>query len=144
MGNEIGAAAKNVIGIAAGMLDGLGYASLKGALMARGTKEIARLVKAMGGNELTIYGLGHLGDYEATVFSKHSHNRRFGEAFVRKEPFEKLAEGAATVKALLRLSTRYDVDLPICEAVDSVISEGNDPKEQLIKLFMRPMKFESI
>lgn len=144
LGNEIGAAAKNVIGIAAGMLDGLGFASLKGALMARGTKEIARLVKTMGGNELTIYGLGHLGDYEATVFSKHSHNRRFGEALVRKEPFEKLAEGAATVKALLRLSTIYGVDLPICEAVDSVIFEGMNPKEQLIKLFMRPVKFEGI
>ncbi len=109
LGNEIGAAAKNVIGIAAGMLDGLGYASLKGALMARGTKEIARLVRTMGGNEYTVYGLGHLGDYEATVFSKHSHNRRFGEALVRKERFEKLAEGAATVKALLRLSSDYNV-----------------------------------
>ncbi|NOU86058.1 NAD(P)H-dependent glycerol-3-phosphate dehydrogenase [Paenibacillus sp. LMG 31460] len=144
LGNEIGAAAKNVIGIAAGMLDGLGYTSLKGALMARGTKEIARLVKAMGGNELTIYGLGHLGDYEATVFSTHSHNRRFGEAFVKNEPFEKLAEGAATVKALLQLSTNYDEELPICQAVHSVLFEGNDPKEQLIRLFMRPVKFEGI
>lgn len=144
LGNEIGAAAKNVIGIAAGMLDGLGYISLKGALMARGTKEIARLVKAMGGDELTIYGLGHLGDYEATVFSNHSHNRRFGEAFVKKEPFEKLAEGVATVKALLQLSTIYNVELPICQAVHSVLSEVNDPKEQLIRLFMRPVKFEGI
>lgn len=132
LGNEIGAAAKNVIGIAAGMLDGLGYTSLKGALMARGTREIARLVKTMGGNELTIYGLGHLGDYEATVFSMHSHNRRFGESFVNNAPFEKLAEGVATVKALLRLSAKYDVELPICQAVYSVISEGADPKEQLI------------
>ena len=65
IGNEIGAAAKNVIGI-----DGLGYSSLKGALMARGTREISRLIKAMGGNELTAYGLTHLGDYEATLFSK--------------------------------------------------------------------------
>ncbi|MBW7457958.1 NAD(P)H-dependent glycerol-3-phosphate dehydrogenase [Paenibacillus sepulcri] len=144
LGNEIGAAAKNVIGIAAGMLDGLGYTSLKGALMARGTKEMARLVKAMGGSELTIYGLGHLGDYEATVFSRHSHNRRFGEAFVTKEPFGKLAEGAATVKALLQLSAKYNVELPICQAVDSVLSEGSDPKEQLIKLFMRPVKVEGI
>ena len=69
IGNEIGGASKNVIGIAAGMLDGLGLSSLKGALMSRGTREIARLIKALGGNELSAYGLCHLGDYEATVFS---------------------------------------------------------------------------
>ncbi|RKP58147.1 NAD(P)H-dependent glycerol-3-phosphate dehydrogenase [Cohnella endophytica] len=143
IGNEMGAAAKNVIGIAAGMLDGLGYTSLKGALMARGTKEVSRLIKAMGGHEITAYGLGHLGDYEATVFSAHSNNRRFGEAFVRKESFGKLAEGVATAKALLRLSAEYRVELPICQAVDSVIDGGNDPKEQLLRLFMRPVKFES-
>ena len=62
LGNEIGAASKNVIGIAAGMLDGLGLSTLKGALMSRGTREIARLIKAMGGNELSAYGLCHLGD----------------------------------------------------------------------------------
>jgi glycerol-3-phosphate dehydrogenase (NAD(P)+) len=112
--------------------------------MARGTKEMARLVKTMGGDELTIYGLGHLGDYEATVFSKHSHNRRFGEAFVKKEPFEKLAEGVATAKALLRLSEQYGVELPICQAVDSVLSEDSDPKEQLVRLFMRPVKSENV
>ena len=69
IGNEIGAAAKNVVGIAAGMLDGLGLSTLKGALMARGTREIARLIDALGGNELSAYGLCHLGDYEATLFS---------------------------------------------------------------------------
>lgn len=83
IGSEIGAAAKNVIGIAAGMLDGFGYASLKGALMARGTREIARLIKALGGNEMSAYGLCHLGDYEATLFSKWSHNRSYGENYVR-------------------------------------------------------------
>ena len=73
IGNEVGAAAKNVIGIAAGTLDGLGLSTLKGALMSRGTREIARLIKAMGGNELSAYGLCHLGDYEATVFSPFLH-----------------------------------------------------------------------
>ena len=66
IGSEIGAAAKNVVGIAAGMLDGAGCTSIKGALMARGTREVARLIKAAGGNELSAYGLCHLGDYEAT------------------------------------------------------------------------------
>jgi glycerol-3-phosphate dehydrogenase (NAD(P)+) len=86
IGNEVGAAAKNVIGIAAGMLDGLGLTTLKGALMSRGTREVARLISAMGGNELSAYGLCHLGDYEATVFSEHSQNRRFGEMFIKGNP----------------------------------------------------------
>ena len=82
LGNEVGAAAKNVVGIAAGFLDGLGLSTLKGALMSRGTREVGRLIRAMGGNELSVYGLCHLGDYEATVFSPYSHNRRFGQCFV--------------------------------------------------------------
>ncbi len=78
IGSEIGAAAKNVVGIAAGILDGMHLSTLKGALMSRGTREVARLIQAMGGNELSAYGLCHLGDYEATVFSPYSHNRRYG------------------------------------------------------------------
>ncbi|MBQ1350759.1 MAG: glycerol-3-phosphate dehydrogenase, partial [Ruminococcus sp.] len=83
IGSEIGAAAKNVIGIAAGILDGLGYTSLKGGLMARGAQEIARLIEALGGNKMSAFGLCHLGDYEATLFSPWSHNRRYGEAFAK-------------------------------------------------------------
>lgn len=142
IGNEIGAAAKNVMGIAAGMLDGLKYSSLKGALMARGAREIARLVRAMGGNELTVYGLSHLGDYEATLFSSHSHNRRFGQAFVEGERFEKLAEGVQTVKALRILSERHELELPICNAIYSILFETKDAKEVLLDLFLRPLKFE--
>ena len=82
LGTEIGAAAKNVVGLAAGMLDGFGYGSLKGALMARGTRELSRLIEKMGGDKMTIYGLSHLGDYEATLFSPHSNNRRFGEDLI--------------------------------------------------------------
>ena len=73
LGNEVGAAAKNVVGIAAGFLDGKGRSSLQGALMSRGTREVARLIQAMGGSQLSAYGLCHLGDYEATVFSRYSH-----------------------------------------------------------------------
>ena len=142
IGNEVGAAAKNVIGIAAGMLDGLGQSSLKGALMSRGTREVARLIKALGGNELSAYGLCHLGDYEATVFSEHSHNRAFGEAFVTGKPYTKLAEGYYTVKALMELSEKYKVDLPICTAVYQVLYEKRDVKEALGSLFMRSIKKE--
>lgn len=142
IGNEIGAAAKNVMGIAAGMLDGLGYSSLKGALMARGTREISRLVRAMGGNDTTIYGLSHLGDYEATLFSMHSHNRKFGQAFVSGEKFAKLAEGVSTVEALKHLAREYEVELPICNAVYEILFEDKEPKEKLLDLFLRPIKFE--
>ena len=142
IGSEIGAAAKNVIGIAAGMLDGMNYTSLKGALMARGTKEIGRLIKALGGNEMSAYGLCHLGDYEATLFSPWSHNRKYGEEFVKGVKFDKLAEGVMTSKALYSLGTEYNVDLPIVEAVYSILFENTAPIDALNKLFVRTVKKE--
>ena len=142
IGNEIGAAAKNVIGIAAGMLDGMGLTSLKGALMSRGTREIARLIKAAGGNELSAYGLCHLGDYEATVFSQFSHNRRFGENYVKGESFDSLAEGYYTAKAIVEMAKRLCVDLPICSAVYSILYENVDAKTALNQLFSRTLKSE--
>ena len=142
IGNEIGAAAKNVIGIAAGALDGLQLTTLKGALMSRGTREIARLVEAMGGNPFSAYGLCHLGDYEATVFSPYSHNRRFGEMLVKGEKFDKLAEGYYTADALMRLGRKYSVELPICEAVYQTLYEGADPKATIENLFTRTLKTE--
>ncbi|MBP3392343.1 MAG: NAD(P)H-dependent glycerol-3-phosphate dehydrogenase [Clostridia bacterium] len=142
IGCEIGAAAKNVMGLAAGMLDGYDCPGLKGALMARGAREISRLVRAMGGNELTPYGLSHLGDYQATLFSEYSHNRLYGEHFVRGVPMEKLAEGVDTCKALVHLSEQYDVDLPICRAVHRILFEGASAKETLQGMFDRENKFE--
>ena len=142
IGNEIGAAAKNVIGIAAGVLDGLKLTTLKGALMSRGTREIARLIEAMGGNPFSAYGLCHLGDYEATVFSTYSHNRRFGEMLVKGEKFDKLAEGYYTADALHRLGARYGVELPICTAVYRVLYEGAEPRAEIESLFTRTLKNE--
>ncbi len=142
IGSEIGAAAKNVMGIAAGMLDGGGYTTLKGPLMARGAREIARLIKAMGGNELSAYGLCHLGDYETTLFSEYSHNRKFGEMFVKKEPFTKLAEGVSTAKALKLLGEKYQVDLPIVNAVYSIIYENEEPMKVFLNLFSRSTRKE--
>ena len=142
VGNELGAAAKNVIGIAAGMLDGYSLSSLKGALMARGAREVARLIKAAGGNELSAYGLCHLGDYEATVFSKFSHNRQFGEAFVKGEAAEGLAEGYYTVKALEALAAKLGAEMPICHAVYEILNNAKDPKQELSRLFGRKPKTE--
>lgn len=142
IGNEIGAASKNVIGIAAGLLDGFELTSLKGALMARGAREIAKLIKALGGNELSAYGLCHLGDYEATLFSKHSHNRQFGEAFAKNEKFDQLAEGYYTLEAIININKRLNVDLPICNALYDILYLGKDPKSTLNNLFNRTIKDE--
>lgn len=142
IGSELGAAAKNVIGIAAGMLDGIGYTSLKGALMARATREVSRLICAIGGNEMSAYGLCHLGDYEATLFSPWSHNRRYGESYAKGEKFEKLAEGVMTSKALHNLSVKYDVDMPITTAIYNILFENKDYKTELNKLFERTVKQE--
>lgn len=142
IGNEIGAATKNVIGIAAGMLDGIGFSCLKGALMSRGTREISRLIKAMGGSEYSAYGLSHLGDYQATLFSSYSNNRNFGESFIKETTYNKLAEGVSTAKALNLLSKRFNIDLPICHAVHSIIEQHLNPHKVLSNLFLRSIKYE--
>jgi len=135
IGTEIGAATKNIFGIAAGMLDGLGLAALKGPLMTRGAREVARLIKALGGNENSAYGLCHLGDYETTLFSEHSHNRKWGEAYARELSFEGLAEGVATAAAVAKMAKELNVKMPITTAVDKVIREGGDLKKVLYGLF---------
>lgn len=137
IGSEIGAAAKNVMGIAAGLLDGYGYSSLKGGLMARGAREISRLIKACGGNELSAYGLCHLGDYEATLFSEFSHNRMFGEKFAKGEKFDKLAEGIATSSALLKMANQVNVELPITQTVYDIINGKISKDEAIKRLFIR-------
>lgn len=142
IGSEIGAAAKNVMGIAAGMLDGYGYSTLKGPLMSRGTREIARLIKSLGGNELSAYGLCHLGDFETTLFSEHSHNRRFGEMFVKNQKFDKLAEGVKTSGALITLAEKTGVELPITSAINRIVNYQIEPKAALLELFSRDNKFE--
>ncbi len=145
IGTEIGAAAKNVMGIAAGVLDVV-CVPLKGPLMSRGAREVARLIKAMGGNELSAYGLAHLGDYETTLFSPYSHNRMYGEMLARGERFGKLAEGVATSKAMKLLEKRYGVELPITDAVYNVCyGEGDDEqrcRDAIGKLFTRSPKSE--
>lgn len=124
------------------MLDGLGKESLKGALISRGSHEIGRLIAAMGGNELTAYGLAHLGDYAATVFSPYSHNRMFGEKFVKKEPYGELAEGVYTAKALMVLGAQYGEELPICGGVYDAIYNRCPVEEVIASMFSRLLKNE--
>jgi len=144
VGTEIGAATKNIFGIAAGVCDGLGCVSLKGPLMARGAREVARLIKAMGGNELSAYGLCHLGDYETTLFSPYSHNRKWGESYTKGEKFTKLAEGVATAKAVTELAKNHGVDMPITFAVNTMIQDKQPPKELLKTFFTRDIKGEFV
>lgn len=151
IGTEIGAAAKNVLGIAAGVLDGSGYVSLKGPLMARGANEVGRLIAAMGGKFTSAYGLAHLGDYETTLFSEYSHNRTYGEMMAQGHKFEKLAEGVMTAKAMKKLGDKYGVDLPLTNAVyeacflSRVFESGDGARNCMniiLKLFERSTKSE--
>lgn len=149
LGTEVGAAAKNVLGIAAGVLDGSGYVSLKGPLMARGAYEVARLISAMGGNPMSAYGLAHLGDYETTLFSPYSHNRTYGEMLAKGQRFEKLAEGVMTAKAMKELGDKYNIELPITNAVyescflsDEFGKGEHDCMKVILKLFERSIKNE--
>lgn len=142
IGNQIGAALKNVIGLAAGILDGLEWYGLKGALMARAPIEVGRFIKYAGGNPHTAYGLAHLGDYEATLFSKHSHNRTYGEMFARGGDFGKLAEGVPTLKAVKIIADAKGIDMPICQALYKVIYEKADIKSTIKEMFERDLKKE--
>lgn len=139
IGCEIGAAAKNVHGILAGILDGSGLSSLKGALMARGVYEVSLLISTMGGQKLTAYGISHIGDFEATLFSKNSNNRKFGEEFVKNpgKKFEYLAEGVATCKAIKVLADKYNVEMPLCNFCYQTLHKGKDLTEGLKEFFDR-------
>ena len=140
IGNQIGAALKNVIGLAAGILDGLEWYGLKGALMARAPVEVGRFIAHFGGNPKTAYGLAHLGDYEATLFSKHSHNRMYGEQFAKGEAFGKLAEGVPTLKAVKLIADKEHIDMPISQALYKAIYEKQDIKSAIRSMFDRDLK----
>ena len=142
IGTEVGAAAKNVMGIVAGILDGMNLGELKGPLMSRGAREVARLTKALGGSEFSAYGLCHLGDYETTLFSKYSHNRMWGELYAKGEKFDRLAEGVATAGALTLLAEKHGVDMPITKQVHELVLHNTPPKDALAKLFDRNAKEE--
>lgn len=144
IGTEIGAAMKNVMGIVAGCLDGMKLPSLKGALMARGSREVARLIKALGGNPVSAYGLCHLGDYETTLFSPHSQNRMWGENYALGKKYNKLAEGVHTARAISLLADDLDVDMPITRAVNSMIIDKLQPRAVMEQLFERSIKEDLI
>jgi len=152
IGVEIGASMKNVVAIAAGIVDGLGYASadnLKGALITRGLAEIARLGVRMGADPETFAGLSGVGDLVTTCLSKHSRNRHVGEQIGRGKSLEEIlasmtmvAEGVNTTKSAVNLARRYDVDMPIAQAVWEVLFNGRPPGDALAELMSRTPKPE--
>jgi len=150
IGVEVGAALKNVIAIACGVVDGLGYGdNTKGALFTRGLVEIRRLGNAFGANPETFGGLSGLGDLITTCISKHSRNRYVGEGLGRGERLEDIltrmkmvAEGIKTTKNAYELSKKYSVEMPITEHMYMVLFEGKDVEKAVINLMTRDPKHE--
>lgn len=135
IGNEIGAACKNILGIAAGVLDALNMQTLKGPLMSIGSMEISKLIKYSGGNELSAFGLCHLGDFQATLFSNESNNRKYGESIVTGETINLVAEGVGTSNAVHNICVNENLNLPICEEVYKLIHKEVTPKESINSFF---------
>lgn len=150
LGIEVGAALKNVVALAAGIADGLGYGdNTKAALITRGIAEIARLGTAMGGKFQTFTGLTGIGDLIVTCASMHSRNRRagilIGKGYTMEEAMKEVqmvVEGVYSAKAALALSKKYDVPMPIVEEVNQVLFEGKSAKEAVTDLMMRDKRIE--
>ena len=150
VGSELGGVLKNVIAIAAGLCDGLGYGdNTKGALLTRGLAEISRLGVAMGGRRETFAGLTGMGDLITTAMSRHSRNRHVGERLGRGETLEQVlgamvmvAEGVHTSRAARDLGRAHGVELPITEQVCAILLEGRTPREALTALMTRDLKSE--
>ncbi len=150
LGVEIGGSLKNVIALAAGMSDGLGYGdNTKAALITRGIKEITRLAVAMGAKEDTLAGLSGIGDLIVTCQSMHSRNRMagyyIGQGDSAQEAMDKVkmvVEGVYSARAARALGQRYGVDLPIIEQVNRVLFEQMDVRKAVLELMGREKKAE--
>ncbi len=151
LGIELGGALKNVIALAAGTADGLGYGdNTKAALITRGITEIARLGIAMGAKADTFYGLSGIGDLIVTCASKHSRNRKAGYLMGQGRNMQQamdevnmVVEGVYSAKAGLALSQKYKVEMPIIEQVNKVLFEGKAPAVAVKELMVRDKKIES-
>ena len=150
LGVEIGGAAKNVLAIAAGIGDGVGYGdNAKAALVTRGLAEIRRLGQAMGARPETFSGLSGIGDLVATCTSEHSRNRRLGELIGEGrdlgevlDAMEMVAEGVRTTQSLVALAERHEVEMPIAAAVHAVLFDDKRPGEMVKRLMTRTAKSE--
>lgn len=150
LGIELGAALKNVVALAAGIADGLGYGdNTKAALITRGITEISRLGTAMGGRRETFFGLSGIGDLIVTCASMHSRNRRagilIGQGHTMEEAMEEVkmvVEGVYSAKAAVGLAEKYHVSLPIIEQVNQVLFYGKPAADAVGELMLRDKKIE--
>ena len=151
LGIELGAALKNVVALAAGIADGLGYGdNTKAALITRGITEIGRLGVAMGGKLQTFYGLTGIGDLIVTCASMHSRNRRagilIGQGYTMEQAMDEVkmvVEGVYSAKAAIGLAKKYNVQLPIIEEVNAILFEGQPADEAVKNLMLRDKKIEN-
>ena len=151
LGMELGGSLKNVIALAAGMADGLGYGdNTKAALITRGISEISRLAIKMGANAETLSGLTGIGDLIVTCASMHSRNRRAGILIGRGCAMEEamaevkmVVEGVYSAKAALALSRKHHVSMPIVEQVNEILFNGRSAKEAVSELMLRDKKIEN-
>ncbi len=151
IGVELGGSLKNIIAIAAGACDGLGFGTnAKAALLTRGLVEIVRLGVAMGAQKETFYGLAGLGDLTTTCVSQYSRNRWLGEEIGKGKKLKDIlketdmvVEGVATTKSAYDLSKKYNVEMPITEEIYKVLYENKDPKKAVRDLMTRAPKNES-
>lgn len=151
LGIELGAALKNVVALAAGIADGLGYGdNTKAALITRGIAEIARLGMAMGGKIETFSGLTGIGDLIVTCASMHSRNRRagilIGKGYTMEQAMAEVkmvVEGVYSAKAAMGLAAKYDVQLPIIEQVNNILFQGMPVDEAVRNLMLRDKKIEN-
>lgn len=150
LGMEIGASLKNVIALAAGMADGLGYGdNTKAALITRGISEMGRLALAMGAKFETLSGLTGMGDLIVTCASKHSRNRKagmlMGQGYTMDQAMDEVkmvVEGVFSAKAAMELARKYQVSMPIIEQVNEVLFEDKPAKEAVKELMLRDKKVE--
>ncbi len=150
LGMELGGSLKNVVALAAGIADGLGYGdNTKAALITRGITEISRLGVAMGGHSETFAGLTGIGDLIVTCASVHSRNRRagmlIGQGKTMQEAMDEVkmvVEGVYSAKAAMQLAKKYNVQLPIIEQVNMVLFEGKSADEAVKDLMLRDKKIE--
>lgn len=150
LGMELGGALKNVIALAAGMADGLGYGdNTKAALITRGITEIGRLAVAMGAKEETIHGLTGIGDLIVTCASRHSRNRKagmlMGEGYTMQQAMDEVkmvVEGVYSAKAAIVLGEKYQISMPIIEQVNRVLFENKPAKDAVKELMLRDKKTE--
>ena len=150
VGCELGGAVKNVIALATGMAEGMGFGdNTKASLITRGLAETARLGAALGADPMTFSGLAGLGDLVATCTSPLSRNRTFGERLGRGQTVEELlamklqtAEGVKSCRSILDLARKHDVDMPITEQVVAVVHEGNTPADMLRSFMTRETRSE--